>query len=447
MVMRKARSWEGRSQNSVDFVSDFSKDTKEGRGFMSTTVRLIRTTFVLWCSLLGVSLTAPASAQQVIQVQCSAGGTIASALARPARSLTIVVHGTCNENVTIARDDVRLEGAPGGGTIFGPDDTKHTIFISGAARVTIQSLSVTGGFNGINAKGTSFVSMLDSHVHNTGNSGVTFDQSIGGHVDGSTIEANPLHGIYVESSSVTLTNNVIDGNKQWGIMATNGSSGRIGVTDGGQFDGNAIQNNGEGGIHIVDGSTAFVAENTISANGTNVNSVARAGIQVFNAVVDILGGNSITNHPSSGILIHGSRVRIGVQNNFTSVNTISGNGSQVAQANFPFANGGVFAYVNSSIDIRDAVISGNTGAGVSLTFRSNATLTAGQITRNTAGGIDLETGSAVVFELFQSSPAAVTGNSVADLRCNGADVRYTGFGPNALAGIGTIANSCPPANF
>src|SRR5260370_1516740 len=95
-------------------------------------------------TLLWMILTAPVSAQQVIQVHCGAGGTIASALTHTARLLTIVVHGTCNENLTIARDDVTLEGASVGGAIFGPDDTKHTIFISGAAPVTIQFLTLTG---------------------------------------------------------------------------------------------------------------------------------------------------------------------------------------------------------------------------------------------------------------------------------------------------------------
>jgi len=393
-----------------------------------------------------MATTAPASAQQTVQVHCGAGGTIASALARPARSLVIVVHGTCDENVTIARDDVTLEGAPGGGTVFGPDSTKHTIFVTGS-RVTIKSLSVTGGRNGINAKGASFLSVRDCDVHNAGHSGITFDQSIAGHVDGSTIQANPQQGIYIESASATLTNNVISGNGQWGVLATNGSSGRIGLTDAGQYDGNTIENNGEGGIRIFQGASATVAANTISGNGTNQQSTSRSGISVVDAAANIVGGNTITNHPSSGVAIHASRVVIGNNAFGSSVNTISQNGSQVAQANFPFGNGGVFAYVDSALDIRDAIITGNTGAGVALVFRSNATITAGQITRNTAGGVDLETGSAVIFELFQSSPASVTGNSVADLRCAGTDVRYTGFGPNSLAGIGTITNNCPPANF
>jgi Right handed beta helix region len=187
--------------------------------------------------------------------------------------------------------------------------------------------------------------------------------------------------------------------------------------------------------------------NTISGNGTDPQSVYRVGIRVSDAVADIVGGNTITNNASSGVLVHSARVVIGDHTFGSSVNTISQNGSQVTQANFPFANGGVFAYVDSAVDITDAIISGNTGAGVTLVFRSNATITAGQITLNTAGGVDPLTGSAAIFQLFQSSPVSVSGNSVADLRCSGTDSRYTGFGPNSLAGIGTVASTCPPANF
>jgi hypothetical protein len=412
-------------------------------GFMSTAIRGLRTFVILGCSLLTVAFAAPATAQQPVQVQCGAGGTIASALARPAGALVIVVNGTCNENVTIARDDVTLKGAPGA-TISGPDSTKNTITVTGA-RITIESLSVTGGSNGIVGRGASLLSVLDCDVQNTAGSGIVFFQSAGGVVDGSTVQANPSEGILIESGSATLTNNTIQNNSQWGVVTANGASARIGISNSGQYDGNTIENNGFGGIHIILGAAAVVGGNTISGNGTNQQNIFRVGIRVFDAVADIAGGNTITNNASSGVLIHASRVRIGDRLFGSSVNTISQNGSQVTQA-FPFANGGVFAYVDAAIDIMDAIITGNTGSGVALIFRSNATITAGQITRNTAGGVDLETGSAVIFELFQSSPASVTGNSVADLRWAGSDVRYTGFGSNALAGIGTISN-CPPANF
>jgi hypothetical protein len=400
---------------------------------------------ILWCSLLTIYLTAPATARQTVQVHCGAGGTIASALTHPARALVIMVHGTCNENITIARDDVTLEGAPGA-TISGPDATKNTITVTGS-RIAIKSLSVTGGSNGIVGAAASRLRVLDCDVQNTGGSGISFFQTGGGIVDGSTVQANPHHGIRIESGSATLTNNEIQNNSQWGIITSNGASARIGISNQGQYEGNTIANNGEGGILITVGAAAFVGGNTISGNGTNQKSTARVGINVFDSVADIVGGNTITNHPSSGVLIHASRVRIGNRSFGSSVNTISQNGSQIAHANFPFANGGVFAYVDAAIDIMDAIISGNTGSGVALVFRSNATITAAQITKNTAGGVDLETGSAVIFELFQSSPASVTGNSVADLRCGGTDLRYTGFGPNSLAGIGTITNNCPPANF
>jgi hypothetical protein len=400
---------------------------------------------ILWCGLaMAVAITSPATAQRTISVNCGAGHTIAAALANPARSLIITVHGSCSENVTIARDDVTLQGVAGA-TVSGPDVTKNTITVAGA-RVVISTLTVMGGRNGIVGFGSTLLDVRDCTVRNTNGFGIAFQQATNGTVDGSTIQANPLSGISIESGSATITNSTIRDNGQWGIIASNGASGRIGLTDLGKAAGNTISDNGVWGVLISIGAVAFVGGNTISGNGTDQHSANRSGITVVDSVADITGGNKITNNPGGGILVHASKVTIGDPTFGTSVNTISANGSQIGQANFPFANGGVFAYVNSALDISNAIISGNTGSGVALLFRSNATITAGKISGNTQDGVQLETGSAVIFQLFQSVPAAVSGNSVADLGCDGTDTRYAGFGANALTGIGTIQN-CPPAGF
>ncbi len=50
-------------------------------------------------------------------VDCSKGQTIGAALQRgdARKPLLLMIRGTCNESVSIDRDDVTLRGQPGGG--------------------------------------------------------------------------------------------------------------------------------------------------------------------------------------------------------------------------------------------------------------------------------------------------------------------------------------------
>jgi len=63
--------------------------------------------------------------------------------------LLVRISGTCNEHVDIFRDDVTLEGVGTTPTIHGPTATDSTIAIDGARRVTIASLTLTGGRDGV----------------------------------------------------------------------------------------------------------------------------------------------------------------------------------------------------------------------------------------------------------------------------------------------------------
>ena len=71
-------------------------------------------------------------------VDCTRGQSIQKAIDKrnPERSLTLMIRGTCNENVTVDRDDLALVGEAGA-TVNG------TITIPGSRRVLIRSLKVS----------------------------------------------------------------------------------------------------------------------------------------------------------------------------------------------------------------------------------------------------------------------------------------------------------------
>ena len=115
-----------------------------------------RTALATVVTLIAIGLMPTASAQTLtVTVDCSRGQTITHALRQgdSRKPLVVVVRGTCNEHVSISRDDVTLRGQPGTeATVNGPDSGTDTIVIL-KDTVNIEDLTVTGGFNGIRLQG------------------------------------------------------------------------------------------------------------------------------------------------------------------------------------------------------------------------------------------------------------------------------------------------------
>jgi hypothetical protein len=126
-------------------------------------------------TLIAAGLLPPASAQTLqVAVDCNRGHTITSALRQgdARKPLVVIVRGTCNEHVSITRDDVTLRGQPGTQpTVNGPDSGIDTIVIS-KDTVNVEDLTVTGGFNGIRLQGPFAAGVRRVLVWNTANNGI-----------------------------------------------------------------------------------------------------------------------------------------------------------------------------------------------------------------------------------------------------------------------------------
>lgn len=367
-----------------------------------------------------------ATGPAAVTVDCGAEQTITDALQTAGVPLTITVIGTCVENVRISRDDVTLIGQPGATVDGSAASTVNTITVL-ANRVVIDSLKVTGGRNGITAAGAARLMVRNCTVQNAGNNGISFFQG-SGTVDGCVIQQNTVaNGVRVESGAVTVINSTIAGNGG-GVTVTNGGSARIGVTDTGSPGPNTIQGNVRGGVTVDLGASAIVTGNTISGNG--VTGGFSGGVAVTGGSTAQLSGNLITQNAGAGVLVIASTITIGASTGDTiSANGPSGDGNQ----------GGVFAFLGSSVTIRNSQIVQNTGRGVWLQGRSMGTISGGAIQNNTGFGIFLEFGAGLT--LF-GSPATITGNGGVDLQCSDAEASYVGFPPANLSGIGSISGSC-----
>jgi hypothetical protein len=376
----------------------------------------VRAISTILCGLAVSTATAAASVKTVT-VDCSRGDTIVKALDQGAQ--LVVVRGTCNESVSISRDDVTLRGE--GGAINGPDAQVDTLTVM-ANRVTIQELAVGGGRNGITGIGAATFVVRNTTVQSTGRTGILYTNGSSGLLDGCTVRFNPRDGVVVETASAAIINSNISQNLRGGIFVGTGGAARIGVDPRNQAAGNAISQNGATGITVVDGGQALIGMNEISGNGTDPNTTSgRFGIFVGGGNVDLAGGNVISGHPHQGILARSSTLVIGnTALGISGVNTISNNGSQ---GNV----GGIFAILGSSLLLRDAVISNNFGSGLILTLRSQAQMSNTTVENNSFNGVFLQLGSA----LLPSTPAStVSGNG--------------GFGVECIDSESSVINAFPP---
>lgn len=184
---------------------------------------------------------------------------------------TLLVSGTCNENVEIPAEvhRITLDGQ-GSATINGPDATSPTVEVKGND-IVIKSFTITGGLFGLRviAGGTAIID--GNIIQNTGRDGISVSQNSSAQISNNTIQNNPEDGIAVSESSSGRIGfrevrdlriagpNIIQNNGDRGIAVTRSSSARI--------FGNTIKNNVGNGVDVVRASHADISSNTINNNG------------------------------------------------------------------------------------------------------------------------------------------------------------------------------------
>ncbi len=195
---------------------------------------------------------------------------------------TLLVSGTCNENVVLNQevDRITLDGQ-GTATING-DPSTFAVAVRGRG-ITIRGFTITGGLQG--------VAVLD------GGSAV---------VDSNTIQNAAMNGITVfRNSTANITNNTIQLNPSSGIQLQHSSSAQIGFSGPPSnriYAPNTIQNNGGAGIQVLRGSSAQIFSNTIQNNGSHGVVVDRNG-QAEIAACTITGnvGDGIRGTRNAGV--------------------------------------------------------------------------------------------------------------------------------------------------
>ena len=319
-------------------------------------------------------LTAPlvvASRSEAKPLDC-AKGTIGAAIAGTG-PITVIVKGTCNENVVIERDDVTLQADVGGATVHATDPTKAAILIQGARRVRIIGFGVNGGTGGVvGRRGASFdLSGPGCLIDANDRFGVVASYGASGTVDNCTIQGTTGEGngvVAANESSLVITNSTVQNNAAAGVVAVRNSQIRIGQN----ANGDAvilpvtITGNAGNGVTIGDSSAGIVVGGSISNNSRTGIFVGRGSSgQIGAGQSGLVGGPSVQNNGGTGITIEGANATV-------LSSTISLNGGNGVQ----LINGGSarIGIKNDNSGYLGNVIANNGGSGVALSNSSSTAL-------------------------------------------------------------------------
>jgi len=247
-----------------------------------TTIRMRTGKAVLLAGLCFSALLANAA---TVAVDCDAGNTVMAALGNVKPGDTVLVSGTCNEQVSFAPEMVRitLDGQKKT-TIQHPGKSApspHTVFVRGKD-ITIKGITVVSGLDGIHLSGPASAEL-----------------------DGNVVVKAARAGIHIDKGSVVrILNNTVQDSGVYGIDITGVSLAYIGVRIPRlpALSPNTIRNNGGPGINIERSSGAWIVGNTISNNkGSGIFVHRSSQADVMANVINANGGDAITASYSGGV--------------------------------------------------------------------------------------------------------------------------------------------------
>ena len=250
----------------------------------STRLRVVSgITFVLGATFVSPGPSIGRAQSVTHTLTCGSGRTIGQALQTLRPGDTLLVSGTCNENVEIGEEFQRVTLDGQGAAGINGDGSAHAVTVRGHG-ITIRGFVVTGGSpQGINVQ--------------DGGSAV---------IDNNVIQYNARNGIGVfRNSSADIINNTIQHNAVAGIVVDSISSARIGWAgppNNRVSAPNTIQDNGSHGIQVIRGASAQIFTNTIQKNGGNGIFVDRNGqAQVAGSLITGNAGDGIRGIRGAGV--------------------------------------------------------------------------------------------------------------------------------------------------
>jgi len=268
----------------------------------------------------------PVAHGRTFTVECDKGHSINKALGKVLPGDTIIIRGTCHEQVTITTDRLTLDGQ-GDATIdgqadvcdLGPFEEAFTgqLEIDGAQGVVVAGIRIQGSpVDGVYVRNSAAVKIRDSDVRNSCDDGIQSDQSAVT-LENSSFNENQESGINLfENSSLIVrvgssrfNDNARFGLQIWGSVASvdggalleaqgNGFAGITALAQGQviAFTGSRITvtKNRENGFLLINaGLTATFANVVVTDNGSNAEE-DNSGITLVDAATSSFVGGKLT---------------------------------------------------------------------------------------------------------------------------------------------------------
>jgi len=254
-----------------------------------------RTFLTALSTLVVLCFAASAWAATSIRVDCGKKDSISATLAHlvqtgNTRGVTILVKGTCTENITIgAFDHLVIQGSPFATIQDASNGTAPVVNIYSSYDVIMQSFSINGGLDGVDCVGDSFCSLYLNTIQQSAANGVRFSRSHGA-LQSNKIQSNALGGVLLQNNSNLVSfSNQITNNSGTGIAVFNDSY---------LFDSaDTVQNNGIG-IRAQNNSVVRADTMTITNNGSD-------GVRLESgAALSFVGDDMITSNSGNGVAVH-----------------------------------------------------------------------------------------------------------------------------------------------
>jgi hypothetical protein len=269
------------------------------------------------CSLLLIVSAATSTVYAApIKVDCGKGGSINSTLASltssgNTRGVTILVTGTCRENIVIAAfDNLALQASPISTIQDQTNGSQPVVVIFNSNNVALVGFTINGGSSGVDCAPDSFCQLYLNRIQQS-YEGVRFASSHG-IVSSNNISNSGYSGISVlEGASVSTTSNTISGSGLAGMLVGYGST-LTAVSD-------IVQNNLTG-VQVIQKSALRATDLTITGNrgdGVLLLSGSTAAFQQSNI------GNVITGNSGNGASVNDLSFA-----EFDDTNNVSGNLTQ-----------------------------------------------------------------------------------------------------------------------
>jgi parallel beta helix pectate lyase-like protein len=244
-----------------------------------------RIVFALAVAGLSAGPTIEPGRPETYQLTCEGPRTIGHALKSLKPGDTLLVSGTCNENVDIGAEVHRITLDGQGTATINGDASASAVSIMGTD-ITIRGFTINGGAPQGVAVVDGASAVLDGNtIQFADRNGVAVFRNSSADIINNTIQNNGLAGIAIQSTSSARVGwygppnnrvrapNIIQSNGAQGIQVYRGSSSQIFA--------NVIQNNGSHGVIVDRNAQAEIGDCTIAGNaGDGIRGMRNAGLDL-----------------------------------------------------------------------------------------------------------------------------------------------------------------------